>query len=173
MKPERNPYSLIDPDWRRWPQGVDMRERIERLSVPVTESGCWLWLGKTNGTSYGQFTTTGPQRVRGAHRVSFETYIDPIPEGMCVCHSCDTPSCVNPAHLWLGTRKDNSADMLAKRRLPSRAGTNNYNAKLTADQAREIRQTKGQTTNVEAAALFGVSRSCVADIRSGKKWTHI
>lgn len=103
---------------------IPMKERIENNSIPVPESGCWIWLGATKGNvplrEYGHLITGSRQddsrKTVAAHRASYEAYIGPIPEGMFVCHHCDTPSCVNPAHLFIGTRQDNVDDRERKGR---------------------------------------------------------
>lgn len=88
----------------------------ERLleNVLVTSCGCWLWLGSTNDGGYGKFKVDG--RTIRTHRFSYQHYKGKIPRGKLVCHSCDVPLCCNPAHLWLGTPKENSEDMCAKDR---------------------------------------------------------
>lgn len=75
--------------------------------------GCWVWSGRTNRQHYG---TLGE---RLAHRISYEFYVGPIPEGLCVLHRCDNPPCVNPKHLFLGTRADNAEDRDRKGRYVS------------------------------------------------------
>jgi hypothetical protein len=90
-------------------------ERFERKYIPVTESGCWIWLGGLQGKGYGQFTLKN-KRVK-AHRFSFEQFVGEIPDGMLVCHHCDVMCCVNPAHLFVGTNSDNMSDCANKGRL--------------------------------------------------------
>lgn len=99
-----------------------MNERdIERFWSKVDKSGeCWLWTGGKSG-GYGYFKVNGS--TLRANRLAYEIEHGEIPEGMLVCHSCDTPACVNPAHLWLGTDKDNQADKVAKGRHPNHRKT--------------------------------------------------
>ena len=91
---------------------LDLRNRIERLSAPEPNTGCWLWTGSTN-RGYGVIGVVNG--CRSAHRVSYTEYVGD-PGGMLVMHRCDTPSCVNPAHLALGTYRDNALDMSNKLR---------------------------------------------------------
>lgn len=80
-------------------------------------SACWLWTGGKFKSGYGSIGRGG--RGTGcarAHRVSYELNVGPIPPGLHVLHMCDTPACVNPRHLWVGTQQDNMADRKAKGR---------------------------------------------------------
>lgn len=76
--------------------------------------GCWKWLASKDRDGYGNFKIDG--KVFRAHRISFELFNGEIPPGKLVCHTCDTPNCVNPDHLFLGTDLDNSNDKIAKGR---------------------------------------------------------
>ncbi len=78
-------------------------------------TGCWLWTGSRNQKGYGWSRIQGIS-TRMAHRISWLLHRGDIPEGVLVCHKCDTPSCVNPDHLFLGTQKDNLLDMSRKGR---------------------------------------------------------
>jgi len=78
--------------------------------------GCWYWTGRERTKGYGGFTISNKECL--AHRVSYEHFVGPIATGLFVCHRCDTPGCVNPAHLFLGTNSDNINDMYAKGRYP-------------------------------------------------------
>jgi hypothetical protein len=84
------------------------------MSKVVKTKTCWFWGGTRNVDGYGRVRING--KSDGAHRVSYEYHIGPIPKGLYVCHKCDCPPCVNPDHLFLGTARDNARDKIAKGR---------------------------------------------------------
>ena len=88
------------------------------------EGDCWIWQGAKNNMGYGmirEYETKATSKMRTTHRVSAELNGHDI-KGMCVLHSCDNPACINPAHLWIGTMKDNMLDKVTK----GRAGLHKY-----------------------------------------------
>jgi hypothetical protein len=100
-----------------------MRKRVSTHAASVEErflarvqkgDGCWEWQSSRARFGHGLFYVD--QTNVPAHRYAYRMWVGPIPLGMCVCHSCDNPPCVNPAHLWLGTQRDNVADMVRKGR---------------------------------------------------------
>lgn len=92
-----------------------MKRRILNRSVPEPNTGCWLWEGSTGNSGYGKLRV-GHSQDYSAHRISFLAFNGPISKGLCVLHKCDVRICVNPDHLFLGTKKQNSQDMVRKGR---------------------------------------------------------
>lgn len=148
----------------------------ERFWRRVAKSdGCWLWTGARAPNGYGRFQIGGKGGpYLGAHRFSYELAHGPIPKGMVVMHSCDTPSCVNPAHLSARTPKDNSRDMISKgrKRTVVPIGVENGMAVLNPEMVREIRA-NSEESHAALARRLGVSPSTVRGVRSGRTWSHI
>jgi len=90
-----------------------LRQRLVRDSVTDPKTGCVLWMGSRNTGGYGQVRWRGPLLL--VHRAAWIARNGPVPPGLCVLHRCDVRPCLNPDHLFLGTQKDNMADLAAKR----------------------------------------------------------
>lgn len=146
----------------------DVMRSIRERSVPEPNTGCWLWTGPVCVKGYGVGRWN---RVTRSHRVSWAAFRGGIPAGMCVCHKCDTPSCVNPDHLFLGTNADNVRDRLQKGRSRYAYGELAGSAKLTADDVRCIRASSG--TGAALSRAYGVSRNQIRLIRNRVKWKHV
>lgn len=146
-------------------------DRFMRHVDRAGPDGCWLWTGAKTQFGYGAFRMFRPKRTVGAHRVSYELYKGPILLGMHVCHACDNPSCVNPAHLWIGTAGDNARDRDAKDRVQH--GQTHYAAKLTEEDVAEIIKCSGTNTQTELARKFRVDPSNISQILSGKRWKRL
>lgn len=132
---------------------------------------CWLWTSPwVNEGGYGLLGIDGKSVL--AHRFSWELHNGPIPDGLCVLHRCDNPACCNPAHLFLGTRPDNSADMVTKGR--SSRGSRSPAAKLTEEDVRVIRRrVAGCEAQRTVAADFGVRPQTISKIVRRQRWRHV
>lgn len=163
-----------------------MIERFEKQYMPEPNTGCLLWLGAYFSNGYGAFWIGGGKTVR-AHRFSYETYVGKIPEGLCVLHKCDTPICVNPEHLFLGTDKDNAVDRNAKNRhaFGNRSGAKKHPektprgessgvSKLKAEDILEIRKEHASGSTQKAIAeKYGICHQNVSSITKGRTWKHV
>lgn len=139
------------------------RNTIEDFWAKVDKRGpddCWLWTRAKSKSGYGTFNMEG--RVLSAHRVAYEAANNvtlTFGRSLVVCHRCDVPLCCNPAHLFLGTQKENQQDRKAKgRQAPARRGSANEWAKFTDDQVREIRRlhATGDWSYPRLGAHFGM-----------------
>lgn len=150
------------------PLEVRFWRRVDKSAGPA---GCWPWLGTVNRQRNGYGVITVPGRPKSspaaqAHRVSWELANGrAIPTGMHVCHSCDNPSCVNPAHLFIGTPAENAADMARKERQPNR--------KYTAAEARSVYALKGLEGPAAISRRLGLPRDFVKKVLYGKSWKSV
>lgn len=140
-------------------------------------NGCWEWAGYRYQNGYGkaQLTRNGI-KLQYAHRVAYFLVNGPIPEGKFVCHHCDNPPCINPAHLFLGTNKSNSDDKMRKGRAnpPCLKGESCGAAKLTEQQVREIRHKhKKGYSGRGLAREYKISQSQISNIVLGYDWAHL
>ena len=140
------------------PRCTELRARRRQFAkAPVIASGaCLLWSGRKDRDGYGRVGSTG------AHRYAWTLHHGPVPDGLCVCHTCDNPACVNLEHLFLGTHQDNMDDMVRKRRQAM---------KLPMELAVDVRVMWGSGTYSirQLADRFGVSKSQIQRIVSGRR----
>lgn len=166
----------------------------ERFWSKVDKRGaneCWLWTGAISH-GYGAFNVgrlnSVAGRTRRAHRIAWALTNGPAPEGMDLCHRCDVRACCNPGHLFVGTRRDNMLDCVAKdrhacgdrhgmRRRPELAarGERAGPAKLTAQDVDTIRKCYAADcfTHDRLAAAFGVSARCIGKVIKRESWAHL
>lgn len=145
---------------------IPLEERFWQKVAKGGPDDCWEWQAARTSFGYG-ITRIGPGHSnRHAHRVAWEFENGPIPDGLYVCHSCDNPPCVNPAHLWLGTPAENNMDALRK----GRSGT-----WLCVADVRTIRRlhAAGEVSQRELARQFRTSPSNIGQIVKRQTWKHV
>jgi hypothetical protein len=162
---------------RKCARRVQPPQRLPRTSAEILSqrsrvdavTGCIEWTGpkKKAPSNYGQLVVD--RKHYYAHRVSYELAYGPIPPDMCVCHKCDNPPCINPAHLFLGTHGDNAADKIWKGRQAK--GTDIPQTHLTEDDVRTI--FTDQRAIAKIAQHYGLSRSAVFGIQHRHTWRHV
>jgi hypothetical protein len=158
--------------WRR----VDRAGRVPPPHPDLGDLGpCWLWVGGRDRDGYGLTPRIGGETK--APRVSWVLAHGPIPEGGWVLHHCDTPPCVNPAHLFLGDHRANMRDRSAKGRQPAfigGAGQDNGAARLTDALALAIRERwAAGESQPRLAAEYGISVGAVGLLVRGHTWCHL
>lgn len=164
--------------WQRWrrygdvgvshptlPSGSDPRERLEFYGWTVTDTECWEWGGPREVQGYGTAKIDG--KTYKTHRLAYETWVGPIPDGKYILHSCDNPPCINPAHLRAGTKLDNARDREVRER--------NGRSKMTVDQVLEARSLYGSggCTYTQLAKRYSVSTTTIARIIRNQSWSHL
>lgn len=155
-----NPSGPVDE--RFWSK-VDVRDNGE----------CWPWSGYRNKEGYGTFYFDNT--MRKAHRVSYILKHGSIPDGKLIMHTCDNPSCVNPAHLRPGTNKENAQDRASKGRGFDNRGEHSHRTKLKDRHIPTIRRLLKDTglKQKEIGKLYGISANAVGFINQGSSWKHV
>lgn len=146
--------------------------RFSKNISPVNDlTGCRNWLGQTSNKGYGQFWFK--RKVFLAHRIAWTLANGAIPDRLLVLHKCDNPLCCNVDHLFLGTHRDNTSDMIAKGRIAR--GANKNETILTDETVKQIKRllTDENLTQDVIAKMFGVTRSTISLIKRNRTWKHV
>jgi HNH endonuclease len=143
---------------------LNEQEKFKRLYIINSFTGCWEWANSLNTGGYGRIMIKGKRIM--AHVWSYILHKGEIPEELLVCHHCDNPSCVNPSHLFLGTRLDNNMDMINKKR--------HHKNTLNETKVYEIKNAlvKGVSVN-DLVEKYQVSSQCLYRIKTGRSWGHV
>lgn len=159
---------------KSWKGKLDGLHPAIRIGVRLSFDGdCWVLEGHRDARG-GHRRVYYEGRIQKAHRVVWQMWYGPIPEGMCVLHRCDNPPCVNPIHLFLGTVADNNADCQAKgRRYSFGKGVASPRARLNAEQVRAIREAYPAFSGRQLASRFGVSLSVIQRVVARQSYKDV
>lgn len=146
---------------------ASIAERLTNIGWTVTATECWNWSGSQDGHGYGHLSI-GIGRPEKAMRAAHLAWVGPIPGGMDVCHTCDNRLCINPLHLFVGSRATNMEDAVAKRRT---ANGERRPHKLTDQQVDEIRASyaAGGISQKVIAEQYGVCQQLISSIVRGRR----
>ena len=150
----------------------EWRQRFNAKWVEDASTGCWVWQGASHVKGYGYIKIPKTRKQIPAHRLSYLIHVGDIPDGKCVLHKCDNPPCVNPDHLFIGTKLDNAMDMVKKMRhcYGERQGSH----KLTEKEVVRIHEMiKLGMKQKEIAAIFKIGAMQISRIKHGSRWRHI
>jgi hypothetical protein len=135
----------------------------------TVDTDCWEWQAARHSSGYGQLRRSG--RAIYMHRWSYEHHNGPIPDGMLIRHSCDNPPCVNPAHLLLGTERENMADAVERGRA---SVAERHSRKLTNADVVTIRACiAAGEKQAHVARRFGIAESTVSEMMHGRTWKSV
>lgn len=178
-----NRHGAVKGQPRRYRPGHNNSQRTIPLAIRfwrhVNIAGpddCWEWQAGRDDKGYGHTEIDG--HTVHAHRVAYELTVGPIPHHLFACHTCNNPSCCNPAHTYPGTNADNVHDAMIAETFsppPHFIGTQHHSAKLTEDQVRQIREqyADGTQNQYQLAATFGVTKRAIWAIIHRKTWIHV
>jgi hypothetical protein len=153
------------------PKGVDINladvNREKFWGLVAKGDGCWSWVGKFTDGGYGTMSVKASPRL--AHRIAWALANNKSPGELFVCHSCDNRKCVNPDHLWLGTNKENMADMAAK----GRAANRRRGRGVTLNETAVLAIRASTESDAALAGKYGVAAHTIYEARTRRKWRHV
>lgn len=143
--------------------------KVDKTPGHGPDGDCWVWTAYTSRLGYGRIRFQ--KTIITAHRISYwiQNPTWKLSSSLSVCHACDTPACVNPKHLWLGTQADNMKDCKGKGR--KERGERHASARLTENQIIAIRQ--DSRIQKQIASDYGMGRTIISNIKSKNKWAHV
>lgn len=154
------------------PKSHSNAQRTKPIEYSIDEiSSCWNCFSHPLLEGYPRMKHNKKNISVGKYM--YLKYKGVVPKDLCICHTCDNRLCINPDHLWVGTRADNNRDKMEKGRHVGSPGIRNGRAILTEEQVIIIRSMKGQYTAHYIAEMFGVKSVTISKLLQGKTWRHI